>query len=102
MKADALGHALVGPAFFFALCGYLELAGQGYGISPTHPPSDLRRELLFRQLSDGARSFVAVFQEKTGLIINETINSPHVRLCPPADKLFSELAKVYNTSERLS
>ena len=38
LKADSVGHILVGPAFFFALCGFLELAGQKYGISDTHPP----------------------------------------------------------------
>ncbi len=95
LKADAVGHQLVGPAFYFALCGYLELAGRTYGISPTHPPSDLRRKLLVRRLSAGSPSFIEVFQTKAGLAITETVNSAHVPLCPPADQLFVELGRLY-------
>jgi len=93
LKADAVGHALSGPAFFFALCGFLELAGQGYGIGHTHPPTDLRRELLIQHLSAGASNFINVFQAKTGLKIDDAVNSPHVRRCPPPDALFTELCK---------
>jgi hypothetical protein len=95
LKADAVGHCLVGPAFFFALCGFLELAGQFYGISPTHPPSDLRRALLVSELSAGGLSFIEVFRQKTTLTIDATVNSPHVPTCPPADPLFAELEPQY-------
>lgn len=45
LKADAVGYCLVGPAFFFALFGFLELSARSYGIAPSHPPSDLRRDV---------------------------------------------------------
>lgn len=92
LKADAVGQGLVGPAFFFALCGFLELARQSYGISESHPPSDLRRTLLLGQLSAGAPSFIEVFRTRTDLTIDEEVNSPHLPRCPPAEKLFSDLA----------
>jgi|SRR5579859_1465414 len=95
LKADAVGHLLAGPAFYFALCGYLELAGQTYGISRTHPPSDLRRRLLVAELAKGSPSHIEVFEGKTGLRITETVNSSHVPFCPPPDSLFSELKRPY-------
>jgi len=95
LKADAVGHYLSGPAFYFALCGYLELAGQTVGISPTHPPSDLRRRLLVEQLSVGSPSFLTVFEQKTGLRITPTVNSAHVPTCPTGDALFIELGRHY-------
>ena len=99
LKADAVGYYLAGPAFFFALCGFLELAGQSYGISPTHPPSDLRKELLIGQLSTGTPSFVSVFQDKLGLTITEAVNSPHVPDCPPTDELYNELSLKYRAPD---
>ena len=56
-KADAVGHGLVGPAFFFALSGFLELSNRGYGIAPTHPPSDLRLNMLVSAIGSGSYSF---------------------------------------------
>lgn len=91
LKADAIGHYLVGPGFFFALCGFLELSGHGYGIAATHPPSDLRRSLLFEKLAAGAPSFVSVLQEKTGLTVTREFNSPHVTPRLDDDKLYDEL-----------
>jgi hypothetical protein len=91
LKADAIGHHLVGPAFFFALCGFLELSNQGYGIGPTHPPSDLRRSLLFSKLTDGQPSFEQVFQAKTGLVLTEELNSPHIARRLPPDQMYAEL-----------
>ena len=91
LKADAIGHYLVGPGFFFALCGFLELSGHGYGIASTHPPSDLRRSLLFQKLSEGNSSFVSVLQAKTGLLVTEDFNSPHITQRPTDDILYEEL-----------
>ncbi len=99
LKADAVGHLLSGPAFFFALCGFLEIAGQSYGISPSHPPSDLRRKLLLNQLNADSPSFSGVIQKKTGLVITETINSPHIPACPQGDDLFIDLLDEYNVYE---
>lgn len=88
LKADAVAHYLVGPAFFFALCGFFEAAARGYGVADTHPPSDLRRALLFQKLNEGADSFSAVLQRETGLVLTEELNSPHIARCPPADQLY--------------
>lgn len=90
-KADAVGHYLVGPAFFFAFSGFLELAGQGYGIGRTHPPSELRRALLFQKLNEGNSSFCSVLQQKTGLVLTEDFTSPHIARCPDADTLYAML-----------
>ncbi|MEZ0031271.1 hypothetical protein ABIF68_001641 [Bradyrhizobium japonicum] len=91
-KADAVGHILVGPAFFFALFGFLELAGRSYGLGKTHPPSDLRRKQLVRELNDGAQSFQSVMQ---GCAITPLVAdyAPNVPNCPLKDTLFNEITK---------
>jgi hypothetical protein len=95
LKADSIGHLLVGPAFFFALCGFLEIAGRNYGIADSHPPTDLRRELLLKELSDGTLSFISVFAAKTGMTITEAFNSPNIPACPKSDALYLELLTSY-------
>lgn len=92
-KADAVGHYLVGPGYFFAFCGFLELAGHNYGIGRTHPPSDLRRALLFQKLQEGPLSFTQVLEQRTGLALTEDFNSPHIARCPAADILYPELTQ---------
>jgi hypothetical protein len=99
IKADSVGHFLVGPAFFFALFGFLELAGRSYGIADTHPPSDLRRQLLLHQLNIGTPSFLNIFQAKTSVAITETINSPNIPACPAGDTLFQELLTEYGATD---
>jgi hypothetical protein len=99
IKADSVGHFLVGPAFFFALFGFLELAGRSYGIADTHPPSDLRRQLLLNQLTMGSPSFADVFRAKTSTAITETINSPNIPACPQGDTLFQELRTEYGATD---
>lgn len=90
--ADAVGHILVGPAFFFALFGFLELAGRSYGLGKTHPPSDLRRKQLVRELNSGAPSFQSVMQ-RCGLAPLVASYAPNVPSCPAKDQLFGELRK---------
>jgi hypothetical protein len=99
IKADAVGHLLVGPAFFFALFGFLELAGRNYGIADTHPPSDLRRQLLLQELSAGKVSHVSIFEKKTQVTISEDINSPNIPYCPQGDDLFKELSIDYDQTD---
>jgi hypothetical protein len=94
LKSDAVGHLLVGPAFYFALFGFIELADHGYGISPTHPPSVLRRRILLEQLQIGGPSFFDVFKEHTGVELSDTTNSPHLVSLPDEDTLFGELASI--------
>lgn len=91
-KADAVGHILVGPAFFFALFGFLELAGRSYGLGKTHPPSDLRRKQLVRELNFGTQSFQSVMQ---GCALTPLVSdyAPNVPNCPTKDLLFSEIRK---------
>ncbi|MCA1507963.1 hypothetical protein [Bradyrhizobium sp. NBAIM02] len=91
-KADAVGHVLVGPAFFFALFGFLELAGRSYGLGKTHPPSDLRRKQLVRELNSGTQSFQSVMQ---GCALTPLVTdyAPNVPNCPAKDTLFSEIRK---------
>jgi len=91
LKSDAVGHYLVGPAFFFALCGFLELSGRGSGMSGSHPPSDLRRELLFQKLNEGTPSFAAILATKTGLLITEDFNSPNIARRLPDTQMYEEL-----------
>lgn len=98
-KADAVGNELVGPAFFFALCGFLELAGQGYGVAKTHPPSDLRRALLFQRMNDGQQSFTSVLAGKAGLTLTEEFNSPHIARCLPPDDFYVELKQTMGETQ---
>ncbi len=96
-KSDAVGLLVAGPAFFFALGGFFEIAGGGYGISPSHPPSELRRQLVLARLRAGSPSHSDVFEEVTALRIEEDINSPHVERLPDHDTLFSDLKTKYGT-----
>jgi hypothetical protein len=90
-KSDAVGLLVAGPAFFFALGGFFEIAGGGYGISPSHPPSELRRRLVLERLKAGSPSHGDVFQAITGLTIEEDTNSPHVARLPGDDALYADL-----------
>jgi len=94
-KSDAVGLLVAGPAFFFALGGFFEIAGGGYGISPSHPPSALRRQLVLAGLRAGLPSHSEVFEAVTGLRIEEDTNSPHVARLPDDDTLFSSLRAKY-------
>lgn len=99
IKADAVGHLLVGPAYFFALCGFLELALRTYGIAETHPPSELRRQLLMQELAFGSPSFADVFLRRTKVALSADLNSPNIPACPRGDDLFSELLNQYSVTE---
>lgn len=91
LKSDAVGFLIAGPAFYFALCGFLELSGPGYGIGETHPPSVVRRRLLFEQMSADDPSFTHVFRSEAGITVRERINSPHITGLPSPDTLFRHL-----------
>lgn len=94
-KSDAVGLLVAGPAFFFALGGFFEIAGGGYGISPSHPPSVLRRQLVLAGLRAGSPSHSEQFEAATGFRIEEDTNSPHVAHLPDDDTLFSMLKAKY-------
>jgi hypothetical protein len=97
LKADAVGLLVAGPAFFFALFAFLELTGRQYGISGTHPPSDLRRRHLFARLGDGPLSFRDVLLADVNLTLTEDLNSPSLPACPLADQLFAEISGRQNS-----
>jgi hypothetical protein len=93
LNADAVGFLITGPAYYFALMGFLELSGHTYGICNTHPPSDLRQELLFDRIEEGKLSYAAVYEEHTGQKLSKRMNSPHVPSCPNPDILFQLLTE---------
>jgi hypothetical protein len=88
--SDAVGLLIAGPAFFFALGGFFEISG-GYGISPSHPPSAMRRRLVLARLRAGTPNHADVFERITGLRIEEDTNSPNVPNLPADDVLYADL-----------
>jgi hypothetical protein len=94
IKADAVGLYVAGPAFYFALTGFLELSGHGYGISQTHPPTQIRRKILRKHLSVGGDdSHAAVFKQYAEVAIEENVNSPNLMRLPDNDELVKLLVK---------
>jgi len=91
LKSDAIGCLLAGPAFLFALGAFFELSGGGYGIGPSHPPSEMRRRLVLERLALGAPNHVEVFKEQTGTELSADLNSPHLKALPADDSLYAEL-----------
>jgi len=96
LKADAIGCLLAGPAFLFALGAFFEMSGGGYGIGPSHPPSEMRRRLVFDRLAQGTPNHVEVFNEQTGRDLTADLNSPHLKPLPLPDDLYVELKQQYN------
>lgn len=92
VKSDALGFHISGPAFFFALAGFLEISGHGYGVSETHPPSETRLRLLTEHLAAGDMSFSDVYRDELGIILEFDMLSPNVLRLPADDILFAELS----------
>jgi hypothetical protein len=93
IASDAFGHLMAGPAFFFALCGFLEAHGGGVGISETHPPNDLRRDLIFERLqSPAGASFADAFHKGTGEPLMKEINSSLIDPLPPQAALVADLS----------
>lgn len=90
--SDAVGYHLAGPAFFFALSAFFELAGGALGIGASHPPSELRRRLIIERLSGGDGCFSEKFQSSTGIPLTADMNSPHLSPLPDPDTLFRLLA----------
>lgn len=77
LAADAVMFFLTGPAGFFALCDCAQLKDARDDFSSTHPPSAIRRQVLFSRLSIGGDdSFATIFRLHTGQDLAEDINSP--------------------------
>ena len=85
LKADAVGHYVTGPAFFFAFAGFLELSGHGYGLGDMHPPSIIRLSLLSSHLTKGSPSYASIYKEKGGFEVEPLATSPSVLKLPSAE-----------------
>ena len=73
--ADAVGICMLGPAFYFALCEFLESNAPGYVLNRTHPPALLRRAIAFRNLSrTDLGDHASAFAKHTG--VDLTIDTP--------------------------
>jgi hypothetical protein len=95
MAADAFAAYLTGPAIFFSLADFFQLLAGGYGLSHTHPASDLRRRVLFEYLKQGAPSFATVFKRHTKQELTETFNSSLLIPTPSKDQIFNDLQNQY-------
>ncbi len=92
LSADAFAFYLTGPAIFFSLPEFSQFLSDGYGLSDTHPATDLRRSVLFAKLSDGgSNSFATIFKKHTAKDLTEDFNSPLVLRPPDSDQLYVDL-----------
>jgi len=92
LTADAVMFYLTGPAGFFALMDFLQLASGPNGFSKSHPASFQRRRLLFSRLTlkpAGGISFADVFAKHTGQALAEDINSPVIAEPKNSSEIFS-------------
>lgn len=100
LAADAFAFYLTGPAIFFSLSDFFQLLGGTYGLSHTHPASDLRRKTLFDKLkTNDCDSFAAIFARHTGHVLTEDFNSPLLVPAPQKDEIFSDMEKRYEDRE---
>ena len=96
LSADAFAYFIMGPALFFASSEFFQLLSPGYGASETHPPNDLRREIVYRQLVAGTNSFADVFKARTGEILTDDFNSKIMKRLPSIDTFYIELNRQYS------
>jgi hypothetical protein len=90
---------MAGPAFFFALCGFLDAIGGGVGLSEDHPPNDVRRNILYDQLVQPAgSSFADVFRTKTDMQLDAAVNSPLITPLPEYSLLAADLSRQMSAS----
>ena len=98
---DAVALLLTGPAFFFSLGDFFQLRPGGYGVSKTHPASDLRRRLLHDKLYGGGHaSFASVFRKHTDHVLTDDFNSPLIRRVPDASTIFTYAKSLSGTGGR--
>lgn len=99
--ADAAGICMLGPAFYFALCAFIQGKTSEYILTKTHPPAVLRRRIAFRNLTRAGKwDHPAVFLKRTGVELQEGINSQLLEQ-PAADDVLIEslVAKDYDEEE---
>jgi hypothetical protein len=103
IASDAFGYYMAGPAFFFALCGFLETVGAGVGISESHPPNELRRDLLFQRLQNPpARNYVSVFGQRLNVPLTKELSSELLVPLPPPAQLIADLTNQLRPTPTLS
>lgn len=96
LSADAFAHLIMGPALFFASSEFFQLLSPSYGVSETHPPHDLRREVVHKQLVSGTNSFADVFKDKSGKTLKDDFNSNLMKRLPDADRFYIELNQQFS------
>jgi hypothetical protein len=96
IACDAFALLLTGPAFFFSLGDFFQLSLSGYGISKTHPASDLRRRLIYDKLIQGGdNSYASVFNKWTGAKLTDDFNSPLMRRVPDSNTVFNHTRSTF-------
>ncbi|WP_456854448.1 hypothetical protein [Bradyrhizobium sp. USDA 4501] len=99
--ADAVGICMLGPAFYFALCAFLQGKTSEYILTRSHPPAILRRKIAFRNLTRAGKwDHPSVFARITGVELRQGINSQLLEQ-PAADDVLIEslVAKEYDDEE---
>lgn len=92
LTADAFAFMLTGPASFFSISDFFQLCGGGYGVSVTHPARDLRRKILFDNLSsDPNRSFLDVFEKHTHTALTDDFNSVLVSRVTDSSLIYADV-----------
>ncbi|WP_316188707.1 hypothetical protein [Bradyrhizobium sp. SZCCHNS1054] len=99
--ADAVGICMLGPAFYFALCAFIQGKTSEYILTRTHPPAILRRKIAFGNLTQAGKwDHPSVFTKRTEVELNEGINSRLLERPPATDALIESLvAKDYDDEE---
>ncbi len=88
--ADAFAGFLTGPAAFFSLSEFLQLA-RHHGICDTHPSNELRRAAIFKQMEAGTPSFCDVFETHTGIKLTPAINSSLIVAAPSEAEIVRDM-----------
>jgi hypothetical protein len=101
LLADAVGICMLGPAFYFALCAFIQGKTSEYILTRSHPPAILRRRIAFRNLTRADKwDHPSVFLKRTGVELQEGINSQLLEQPAPDDVLIESLvAKDYDEEE---
>jgi hypothetical protein len=88
--ADAFAGFLTGPAAFFSLSEFLQLAHH-HGICDTHPSNELRRGALFREMEAGSPSFCDIFKKHTSVDLIAEINSALIVAAPTETEIMQDM-----------
>jgi hypothetical protein len=84
----------MGPAYFFALSEFLVISAGSYGLSDSHPESDLRLKFLHKRIMSGEKNFAAIFKSVTKTDLSIDINSHALKATPSSDDIFSDMLEI--------